>query len=165
MALVRTGRLAEALLHYTRVRELEPGESLAWLREATVLMGLGRFGDAKAVLEARLSLDSADDRAAHSLARLLAGASDPSLRDGPRAMTIAGALLEAGDSAPRAETAAMALAEVGPFREATSIPRTLVEEAGRQGPPGEELRLVRNLARYERREACCARVPDAFPPY
>ena len=164
-ALVRTGRLEEALSHYTRVRELEPADGLAWLREATVLMGLGRFADAKAVLEARLAVHSTDGPAAHSLARLLAGAPDPSLRDGRQAMAIAGALLEADNSAPTAETAAMALAEVGRFEEAASIQRTLVQEARRQGRAGEERRLARNLERYERREACCARAADALPPY
>ena len=164
-ALVRTGRLEEALPHYTRVRELAPADGLAWLREATVLMGLGRFADARATLEARLRVDSTDGRAAHSLARLLAGAPDPTLRDGSRAMTIAGALLQADDAAPNAETAAMALAEVGRFEEAVSIQRTLVEEARRQGRAGEERRLARNLERYDRGEACCARVADAFPPY
>ncbi len=164
-ALVRTGRLEEALPHYTQVRDLDPTQSLAWLREATVLMGLGRFADARATLEARLRVDATDGRAAHSLARLLAGAPDPSLRDGPRAMTIAGALLQADDAAPNAETAAMALAEVGRFEEAVSVQRTLVEEARRQGRAGEERRLGRNLERYGRGEACCARVADAFPPY
>lgn len=164
-ALVRTGRLAEALPHYSRVRELDPTQSLAWLREATVLMGLGRFADARATLEARLRVDATDGRAAHSLARLLAGAPDPTLRDGPRSMTIAGALLQADNAAPNAETAAMALAEVGRFEEAVSIQRTLLEEARRQGRTGEERRLTRNLERYERNEACCARVADAFPPY
>ncbi len=164
-ALVRTGRLEEALPHYTRVREIDPAQSLAWLREATVLMGLGRFADAGAVFEARLRVDATDRRAAHSLARLLAGAPDPTLRDGPRAMTIAGALLQVDNAAPNAETAAMALAETGRFEEAISIQRTLVEEARRQGRTGDERRLSRNLVRYERSEACCARVADGFPPY
>ena len=164
-ALVRTGRLEEALPHYTRVREIAPADGLAWLREATVLMGLGRFADARATLEARLRVESTDGRAAHSLARLLAGAPDPSLRAGPRAMALAGALLEADNSAPTAETAAMALAEVGRFEEAVSVQRTLVEEARRQGRTGDERRLGRNLERYERSEACCARAADAFPPY
>ena len=164
-ALVRTGRLAAALPHYTRVREIEPAQGLAWLREATVLMGLGRFADAKAALEARLGVDSTDDRAAQSLARLLAGAPDPSLRDGQRALAIAGALLEADNAAPRAETAAMALAQVGRFEEAINIQRTLVQEARRQGLGGEERRLARNLERYERGETCCARVGDVYPPY
>ena len=164
-ALVRTGRIEEALPHYTRVREIEPAQGLAWLREATVLMGLERFADAKGVLEARLGVDSTDDRAAQSLARLLAGAPDPSLRDGPRALAIAGALLEADNAAPKAETAAMALAEAGRFDEAISIQRTLVREARRLERGGEERRLARNLERYERGEACCARVADAFPPY
>ena len=164
-ALVRTGRLEDALPHYKRVREIDPVQGLAWLREATVLMGLGRFAEAKAVLEARLGVASTDGPAAHSLARLLAGAPDPALRDGARAMSIAGALLQADDSAANAETAAMALAETGRFEEAVSIQRTLVEEARRQGRAGEERRLARNLDRYERSEACCARHADAFPPY
>ena len=164
-ALVRTGRLEEALPHYTRVRETDPAQSLAWLREATVLMGLGRFADARAALEARLRVDATDERAAHSLARLLVAAPDPSLRDGPRSLSIAGALLQAAESAPNAETAAMGLAEVGRFDEAISIQRTLVEEARRQGRTGDERRLARNLERYERNEACCARVADGFPPY
>ena len=164
-ALVRTGRLDEAVPHYTRVREIAPAQSLAWLREATVLMGLGRFADAKAVLEARLRADATDGRAAHSLARLLAGAPDPSLRDGPRAVALAGALLEVDNSTSTAETAAMGLAEVDRFDEAISIQRTLVEEARRQGRAGEERRLARNLERYEDGEACCARAADAFPPY
>ena len=164
-ALVRTGQLEEALPHYTGVREIDPTQSLAWLREATVLMGLERFAEARATLEARLRVEPTDGQAAHSLARLLAGAPDSTLRDGPRAMIIAGALLRADNAAPNAEIAAMALAQVGRFEEAASIQRTLVEEARRQGRSGEERRLTRNLARYERGEACCARAADAFPPY
>lgn len=164
-ALVRTGRLEEALPHYTRVREIAPADGLAWLREATVLMGLGRFGDARAVLGARLAFDPTDGPAAHSMARLLAGAPDPSLRDGPRAVALAGALMEADNSASTAETAAMALAEAGRFEEAVSVQSTLVEAARRQGRAGDERRLARNLERYERSEACCARAADAFPPY
>lgn len=162
-ALIRTGRLEEALPHYTRVREIDPGQGVAWLREATVLMGLERFAAAEAVLEARLRIASTDDRAAHSLARLLAGAPDESLRDGPRALAIAGRLLEADKAAPHAETAAMALAEVGRFEEAISIQRTLVEEARRQGRTGEERRLARNLQRYAGGNACCARAADTYP--
>ena len=187
--LVRRGNPQAALEHFGAAVALEPenarahsdlgvllGElgqndralehqGLAWLREATVLMGLGRFAAAKGVLEARLGVAPADERAAQSLARLLAGAPDPSLRDGPRAFAIAGALLEADNTAPKAETAAMALAEVGRFEEAIDIQRTLVQEARRLERGGEERRLARNLERYERGEACCARVADVLPPY
>ena len=135
-ALVRTGQLEEALAHYTRVREIEPAQGLAWLREATVLMGLERFADAKGVLEARLAVAPADDRAAHSLATLLAGAPDPSLRDGPRALAIAGALLDTDNAAPKAETAAMALAEAGRFEEAINIQRTLGPGSAAAGASG-----------------------------
>ena len=76
-----------------------------------------------------------------------------------------GALLEADNTAPKPETAGMALAEVGRFEEAIDIQRTLVQEARRLERGGEERRLARNLERYERGEACCARVADVLPPY
>jgi len=163
--LVRVGELEVALGHYTRVRQIQPEQGRAWLREATVLMGLKRFADSLAVLEERLQAAPEDARAAQALARLLASSPVRALRDGPRALAMAAALLEADNAPPHAETTAMALAEVGRFEEALQIQGALVGEARRLDLAGEERRLARNLALYEQGQACCARAADTYPPY
>jgi tetratricopeptide (TPR) repeat protein len=163
--LVQVANLEEAAIHYRRTRELEPALGPAWIREATILMGMGRYAEARSVLIERLATDSTDEPAAHSLARLLASAPDHSLRQGPQALEIAAKLLEANNAPQNAETAAMALAEVGRFKEALQIQRALVAEAKRLGRSGDQSRLTRNLALYEQGTACCARPADTLPPY
>jgi tetratricopeptide (TPR) repeat protein len=56
------GDLPASLLHWRRVRELDPNDARAWIEGAKVLMILGRYGEARAWLaEARLALPDRPD--------------------------------------------------------------------------------------------------------
>ena len=161
--LARSDRLTEALPHYARVGEIEPSHGIARLREAEVLMRLGRFPEAKRVLEDAVATSPRDPTLAHALGRLLAGAPDASLRNGPRGLALAERLLETASTPPHIETLAMALAEAGQFEEATRAQSTVLAEAKRLNRKFDAERLERNLARYENQTACCATPSDAFP--
>ncbi len=126
-------------------------------------MRLGRFPDAKSVLEDAVATSPKDPLVAHALARLLAGASDKALRDGARGLALAERLFESGQTPPRLETLAMALAEVGEFEEAARAQRAVLAEAGKLSRPADAERLARNLARYESGTACCSDPSDAYP--
>jgi tetratricopeptide (TPR) repeat protein len=157
------GRLAEALPHFARVRELQPDHPTARLGEATALIYLGRFGDARTVLEETVGGLPSDASAVHALARLLAAAPDTSLRDGRRALVLISRALETATLPRYVETQAMALAQVGRFEDAADRQRAVLAEARRRGRTADAERLARNLARYESDLSCCADPKDVYP--
>jgi hypothetical protein len=124
----------------------------------------GRHEDARRALESALS-DGAGaggggglggDAAlplAHLLARLLATAPDPEVRDGARALALAGQVFEASPNLDHAETLAMAYAETGNLQEAVAWQRRVLTRAESQGRPAPMLEAIRTrLTRYERGE-------------
>ncbi len=161
--LASDGRFQDSLPHFARVRELAPDHHGARLGEATALMLLGRFAGAKAVLEEAIALLPAEPATVHALARLLAAAPEPSLRDGPRALALASRLLETATVPSYVETEAMALAEVGRFAEAAVRQRSVLAELRRRGLAVDAERVARNLARYQRGVSCCAEARDVVP--
>ena len=84
---------------------------------------------------------------------------DDALRDGPRALDIAKALVVAEQRPENLEVFAMALAEVGRHAEAADVQRPLLRTA----TPDSAERLVENLARYEAGEACLRAWPEVDP--
>ena len=156
-------RLAESLVHYSRAGEIRPTYDVARLREATTLMRLERYADAKRVLEEGLARIPGDRRLAHALARLLAASPDRSLRDGRRSFSMAAEIFNA-ERVPRyAETLAMALAEVGRFDDGRQLQQRVLVELERSAPREELERLRRNLDRYAGGVTCCATPSDVLP--
>ena len=161
--LATAGRLTDALPHFARVRELEPDHPTARLAEATALMMLGRFADAKKVLEEAVTRQPDEAATAHALARLLAAAPEPSLRDAKRSLALISRLLQTATVPSYVETQAMAMAELGRFEDAVARQRSVLAELRRRGRAADAERAARNLARYQRGLACCAEPGDAIP--
>jgi tetratricopeptide (TPR) repeat protein len=167
-ALARTGRLDDAAAEYAAAVALDPAAPSLRFGQAMALILGGRHGDARSALESALA-DGSDGAAgadggggpegdaalplAHLLARLLATAPDPSVRDGARALALAGQVFEASPNLDHAETLAMAYAEVGNLEEAVAWQRRVLTRAESQGRPAPMLEAMRaRLARYERGE-------------
>jgi superkiller protein 3 len=153
-ALGRAGRLEEAAAQYGAAARLDPGDPGLRFGQAMALILAGRHREAREALEAALPEVGDELPLVHLLARLLATAPDPAVRDGARALELAGRVMEASPTRDHAETLAMALAEAGDFEGAAEWQRRVLRRAEEQGAPAPALAAIRaRLARYERGEA------------
>ena len=150
-ALLRLERFDEAASAYQEVIRANPSNAVAHAYRAEALMRAGRWSDARAGLEQGLRDQPNSGELAHLLARLLAIAPDPQLRDGQRALDLAGQIFQAQPSVDHAETVVMAMAEVGRFDEAISWQEKLVPRARQDGRQDLLPRLQANLERYRQR--------------
>jgi len=91
-----------------------------------------------------------------SLARLLAAAPEPAVRDENRALRIVQSLVQnqQGDAFEVGVTLAMTLAALGRFKEAAAYQQALIQEAEKSGAPDLARRLRRNLDLYNRQKPC-----------
>jgi tetratricopeptide (TPR) repeat protein len=156
-ALRRTGRVQDALTRYQQVLALNPAASQARFGYGMGLVRLERYREAVAWLEEGSRLHADQPGFSHAVARLLAAAPDPAVRNGARAVLMTEALMREAPGAPILETLAMALAEAGRFSDAVAAQQRAIDAARAANQPGIVARLRENLARYERREPC--RVP------
>jgi hypothetical protein len=125
------------------------GERQPTLRLAHVLQ---RRADQRALLEAQVAACPDVPAFKNALAWLLATASEPALRDGPRAVRLARkAVAETGEShAGYIETLAAAVAETGDSESAlVEQRRALAMIEGRDVPPGVLATYRRHLASLE----------------
>ncbi len=129
----RLGDLDPALANYGRAIALNPRLEAAYLGEADVLARLARYEEARNRLEAAYGLMPTSGLIGHGLARLLAACPDGSLRDGPRALELALAVVRAAPSSRHAQTVAMAFAETGRCEEAAAWQAQAVEAQQRVG--------------------------------
>lgn len=140
----------EAIRHYRAAAELAPPGESARLGGAQVLALMGRFSEARDVLDEGLRLDPSSGQMAHALSRLLAMAPDLAVRDGERALELAQKVYAARRMPRYASVVAAALAEQGRCAEAADWQARAVDsddDAGarrdsekllalyRQGPP------------------------------
>ena len=152
------GRPDEAQAEYAAALELAPLDAAATLGAAMTLALLERYAGAEARLRDAQRTFPDDSRFTRALARLLAAAPDPEVRDTRQALALAESLLEErqesrDESLAVGETYAMALAGVGQFATAAAVQRDVRSTAVQTG--GEAVvveRLGRNLRRYERGE-------------
>ena len=145
------GDLGNALLHYRAAIDLDPADEGARLGEAQTLASLGRFAEARDALEQGLVQVPTSGLLAHALSRLLATAPDPSIRDGERALELAGKVFAAKQEAAYAEVIAAALAEIGRCEEAAQWQQQVLEHSS--GEASIALRR-RVLAVYEQGHPC-----------
>lgn len=150
------GHYPEAARVYTRLVELDASSVGARVGEATSLILAGEHKKARERLEEGLrmlpqSLDLKD-----ILARHLAAAADPTVRDGKRALTLALELYEVLRTRESIETLAMAYAETGQFSEAVEWQKKLLAGSEAETDATARQRWEANLALYERGERCCA---------
>src|SRR5688500_308693 len=133
-ALLALGRAEEALPHLEAAVVAAPADEPARVGEATALMRLGEERRALERLEAAHGVMPGEGRIAHLLARLLAAASDPTLRDGARAVELAAQVWQAQPLPAHGLTLGLALAEAGRCDEAAALVKRLASDAA---PPGD----------------------------
>ncbi|MEM9291271.1 MAG: tetratricopeptide repeat protein [Acidobacteriota bacterium] len=146
MVLESQRQLDSALAEYQRILAADGERVPALLGQASTLLRLGRYAEARDLLDSRVSgSDQPSGEVAHALARLLATVPDDQVRDGQRALNIAQSLFDARQTPEHAETLAMALAAAGEFPRAAELAGRLAE-AARQGQRTQ-------LATYYQRQA------------
>jgi tetratricopeptide (TPR) repeat protein len=161
----RLDRYDEAADEYAQVVTAKPRHEAARLGEVSALVFAGRWEEAGQRLESGHQALPESRNLAHLLARLLAAAPEPSLRDGSRALEIVEPLFAERRSLFVGETVAMALAESGDPERSVTLQRSLLAAARKAGLAAVAERLEANLALYEKGEACCTRKgPVSFLP-
>jgi tetratricopeptide (TPR) repeat protein len=146
MLLGRRRLFAEAAAEFGRLVADHPDDAEYRTGQGMSLLLGERYAAAAAALEAAHARFPGDEAITLLLARLLATCPEPALRDGERALELAGGVAGAPPTLEHAETAAMALAELGRFAEAQTIQRQVV--ARRAAGPALE-RSRRYLASYD----------------
>ena len=151
----------DAVAAYRQVLDRDATIVAAWLGMATALNLGGDAGGAVEILEDSWEQNPSSVELLHALARILASADDPAVRDGDRAVDLANRTFRAGTTVERIETLAMALAEAGRFPEAVKNQKAAISRAGWQGRSDLLPLLEANLERYQRGLTCCAEAnPD-----
>jgi len=155
LALDQLGRYQEAIEVYRQVIEADPKNSRARRNEAEALEAMGRSRESRQRLEEGWQAIPESVELLQALARQLASADDPEVRDGDRAVELARRTLRAGSTPSRLETLAMACAEAGLFEEAVTLQGEVIQAMRRQGRMNVLPRLEANLARYQNGQSCC----------
>ncbi len=158
-ALKRLGRYQESAEVLRHVVDADSANVRARQGQAEALESLGHSREARQRLEEGWQAIPESVELLHALARLLASAADPEVRDGERALDLAQRTLRAGSTPSRIETLAMASAEAGLFADAVTFQREVIQAMRWQGRVDVLPRLEANLARYKAGLTCCESVP------
>jgi tetratricopeptide (TPR) repeat protein len=157
------GRVQASLAPYAEAVRLNPRAAEARFNYALALVKLRRYADARAWLEDSVAAQPDRPELSHALARLLAAAPDPAVRDGQRALRMTQQLAAANGTTEVGETMAMALAEVGSYRDAVAVQRDVMEAARQGGAAADLRRMSANLQLYESGRPCRTPWPDDHP--
>ena len=166
ISLRHSGDPETSLSYYELVLRTNPDALEARFGYAMALVQLGRYREASDRLATAMGAFPQETSFAHALARLLAAAPDPAVRNGRRAMTLVEQVMaaEPEPTLDLGETMAMTLAELGRFGEAAEVQRALIGAADLARLAEVARRLTVNLRRYERGEPCRTPwPPDAMP--
>jgi tetratricopeptide (TPR) repeat protein len=159
--LMRKTRDADAEREYGVVVALEPQNAFARLMQAMASVHSCSYGRARKLLEdaAEALPDDADIK--NALARILAAAPDPAVRDQDRALRIVESLVQnrQGDALEVGITLGMALAAMGRFQEAAAYQEAIIKQLSESRQFGLALPLRQDLARYQQGKTC--RIPWA----
>lgn len=158
--LVREGRYAEAVPHYSVAIRQVPKDLPARVMEAvSLLYSGGPQTEAAKRLESLYSEQPQQMVFTYMLARLLAASPDDGVRDGSRALSLAESLYQQLPLAENAETLAMAYAELGRFDDAREMQQQAMGIAMFSGRVDLVPRLKSALDRYQDNETF--RIPFA----
>jgi tetratricopeptide (TPR) repeat protein len=152
--LARSGRPGEALVEYRRVLERDPALKEAEFGSAMALVRLHRYRDARDQLRGALKARPGDRLFSYALARLLAAAPDPLVRNGAQAKALVDELLKTEKSIDVGATAAMMLAELGDYDQAAALQRDVIAAAEKAGLREAVQHMKNNLKLYEHRQPC-----------
>jgi tetratricopeptide (TPR) repeat protein len=150
-ALDEKGQVAEALIHYRKLLELQPDNIEVHNIVGTVLIQQGRVVEAVEEWQKVLAIQPDNGNAMSNLAWVFATSPDQSLRDGPKAVELAErALRISGGRIPILfRTLAAAYAESGRFSEAIQTAQQGIELANSQGNSRLATELQGNIALYQ----------------
>jgi len=149
-ALVQQGKPDLAIPHFQRVLEARPRDPSARLNLGLCFFQLGRMAEAKSQYELALQLAPSEPGVQNNLAWLLATSPVASLRDGNKAVELAGqANARTGGNNPLIlRTVAAALAETGRFPEAVESAQRALSLAQSQSLPDLAGQIQSDLALY-----------------
>ena len=148
--LARQGNYAEALEEFDRALALDEKLAAAWHRRGLVASWAGKPQEAVQDLETAMQLEPGFVEAADDLAWLLATHPAPAVRDGARALELAGKIRDAGVRA--LDVLAAAQAETGRFEEAQRTMARALELAPQRALPDLRQRLASYQAKRPWRE-------------
>ena len=150
-ALRAKGELDEAILEYRKALEMRPDYPEGNYDLANALLQKGEVKDAIFHFEKTLKADPLFVPALNNLAWVLASCSDRSLRDGPRAVELAGRAnqITGGQQPDILRTLAAAYAEAGQTQSAAEAAREALRLAAVQGNTTLEDVLRKEIERYE----------------
>jgi Flp pilus assembly protein TadD len=150
-ALLRKGRIDEAIAHYQKVLELVPENADAHVNLGSAFLSKGRVEDAIAEYRDALRLAPENVAAKSNLAWLLATSADPSLRNGRESVLLAEqASRSSGGRGPLIlRVLAAAYAEAGRFAEARETAHQALQAADGQGNLALSDFLRKEIALYE----------------
>lgn len=156
--LMRRGKDAEAEGEYETVVALDPRNEFARFMQAMAAVHAGSYARARALLEDAAAALPGDPDISDALARVLAAAPDPAVRDPESSLRIVETLVRNQQGSPLEVgiTLAMALAAVGQFQQAAAYQQAVIEqlEASHQDALARSLRP--NLIRYQQGKTCPA---------
>lgn len=145
-----------AVKEYGFVVSLQPQNGFARLMQAMAAVHAGAYAQARSLLQDSMAALPRDPDIANALARVLAAAPDPAVRDERRALEIIQNLVQnqMGDGLEDGITFAMALASVGHFQEAAGYQQAIIQQLEQERRFGLAKKLRQNLALYEQGKPC-----------
>ena len=150
-ALSVQGKIDQAIACYQRALQLDPHNGLAHYNLGLALMSQHQAGAALWHFRDAVRLEPNRPIYLNKLARLLATAADPKLRNGPAAVPLAEKANQlSGDGQPEMlDTLAAAYAEAGRFPEAVRTSRKAVDLASSRGQPELAKQLEARMRLYQ----------------
>jgi Flp pilus assembly protein TadD len=133
--LMRRGKDDEAGREYGTVASLQPQNAFARLMQAMAAVHAGSYAQARSLLENAAAAFPRDADIANALARVLAAAPDPAVRDESRGLHIIEELVQnqVGDSFEEGITLAMTLAANGRFKQAVTYQEAIIQQLEQSG--------------------------------
>ncbi|MGA2177567.1 MAG: tetratricopeptide repeat protein [Verrucomicrobiota bacterium] len=150
--LFKSGKTAEAIAHYEAALAIDPKFFDAHYDLANIFLQTGHPSDAVAHYEKVLQIQPDFPQAVNNLAWVLATCPLPSLRNGARAVELAGRAvnLSGGKDPSPVGTLAAAYAEAGRFDDAITAARVALKLAGARNDAAQVKDLNQQLACYQR---------------
>ena len=156
MALAGQGRYDEALSNYTVAMALAPRDPLPHYLSGVAFLRLGQTARAIESFRAALRLDPEHAKSLDRLARVLACATDATVRDGAEAIRLATRAAELTEWQQPAvlDTLAAALAEAGNFEDAVKVLQGAIDLLKQNGATDEARSLEPRLQSFQNRQPC-----------